>query len=241
MEKTLHPNEIESTFQATGTTERTNDSFFFLSNDCHIMINFIRYNSVCHFSGKNKSELFVQFKFQQTEEQTVPGAFEENLKRKRKTCQPGLHSTLVDVVLLIRRNKNLNTSTNWHPVRSEWIGWSEKSTYFVLAVDKSRSRAFVLAFNVSVNERLLEKKTDKQPVVERSTNCRWPTVLYDLLTISESGRLCIDSSDHLTAYLAKLASIADASLNVTGLNEKQFKHQLKSWIIVYGTSQFFRS
>ncbi|KRX88409.1 hypothetical protein T4E_3141 [Trichinella pseudospiralis] len=113
---------------------------------------------------------------------------------------------------------------------------NEKSTYFVLAVDKSRSRAFVLAFNVSVNERLLEKKTDKQPVVERSTNCRWPTVLYDvpraesdngsvynrscrqLLTISESGRLCIDSSDHLTAYLAKLASIADASLNVTGLN-----------------------
>ncbi|KAL1237022.1 Homeobox protein [Trichinella spiralis] len=109
-----------------------------------------------------------------------------------------------------------NTSPNWHPVRSEWIGWSEKSTYFVLALDKSRSRAFVFAFNVSVNERLLEKKADKQPVVERFLrtyrSCR------QLLTISESGRLCIDSSVHLTAYLAKLASIADASLNVIGLN-----------------------
>ncbi|KRX58361.1 hypothetical protein T09_1791 [Trichinella sp. T9] len=230
MKKTLHPKEVESTFQATDTAEPT---------ICQMMVtSCLIYNSVCHFY-----------------ELTVPGAF-ENLKRKRKTCQPGLHSTLVDVVLLIRINGNLhnrNTSPNWHPVRSEWIGWSEKSTYFVLALDKSRSRAFVFAFNVSVNERLLEKKADKQPVVERSTNCRWPTVLYDtivaesdngsvysrscrqLLTISESGRLCIDSSVHLTAYLAKLASIADASLNVTGLNEKQFKHQLKSCITVYVT------
>ncbi|KRY28192.1 hypothetical protein T01_13021 [Trichinella spiralis] len=223
MKKTLHPKEVESTFQATDTAEPT---------ICQMMVaSCLIYNSVCHFY-----------------EQTVPGAF-ENLKRKRKTCQPGLHSTLVDVVLLIRINENLNTSPNWHPVRSEWIGWSEKSTYFVLALDKSRSRAFVFAFNVSVNERLLEKKADKQPVVERSTNCRWPTTIVaesdngsvysrscrQLLTISESGRLCIDSSVHLTAYLAKLASIADASLNVIGLNEKQFKHQLKSSITVYVT------
>ncbi|KRX17047.1 hypothetical protein T07_9566 [Trichinella nelsoni] len=234
MKKALHPKEVESTFQATDAAEPT---------ICQIMVtSCLIYNSVCHFY-----------------EQTVPGAF-ENLKRKRKTCQPGLHSTPVDVVLLIRINGNLYfckviqlNSPNWHPVRSEWIGWSEKSTYFVLALDKSRSRAFVFAFNVSVNERLLEKTADKQPVVERSTNCRWPTVLYDtivaesdngsvysrscrqLLTISESSRLCIDSSVHLTAYLAKLASIADASLNVTSLNEKQFKHQLKSCITVYVT------